>query len=160
MNKMNHLPVTVISENSPQRALRVAPKTPLEVVLEQLLTEETPKSVFLMDEQGGLVGIVNLKELLIWGWVHLGLLSTPVAMSERKLRRLARAQTAVDLRIPDSQQMTVAQTATVAEAMDKLLLSNLNVVAVVDKNGRVVNDLHLEDLLAFAMRQSKENVDG
>ncbi|WP_420630968.1 CBS domain-containing protein [Candidatus Leptofilum sp.] len=157
---MNKLPVTVISENSPQRALRVQPETGLDAVLEQLLTEEAPKSVFLLNEQGGLAGIVNLKELLIWGWLHLGLLKTPFALSERKLRRLARGQTAVDLLIPNSQQMTISQQATVAEAMDTLLVSNLDVVAVVDENGRVVNDLHLEDLLAYAMRQSTESANG
>ncbi|WP_420642684.1 CBS domain-containing protein [Candidatus Leptofilum sp.] len=157
---MNQLPVTVISENSPQRALRVTPETELAEILEHLLTEEAPKSVFLLDAQGGLAGIVNLKELLIWGWLHLGLLKTPFALSERKLRRLARAQTAADLRIPNSQDMSISQQSTVAEAMDTLLVSNLNVVAVVDENGRVVNDLHLEDLLAYAMRQSRETSDG
>ncbi|GJM42088.1 MAG: hypothetical protein DHS20C20_23700 [Ardenticatenaceae bacterium] len=157
---MNQLPVTVISENSPQRALRVRSDTKLDALLADLLTEEAPKSVFLLDDQAGLAGIVNFKELLIWGWLHLGLLSTPFSMSERKLRRLARAQTAVDLRIPDSQSMTIAQHATIAEAIDTLLLSSLNVVAVVDENGRVVNDLHLEDLLAYAMRQSEERSDG
>ena len=154
---MNQLPVTVISENSPQRALRVTSDTNLDEILELLLTEESPKSVFLLDEQQHLAGIINFKELLIWGWLHLGLLSTPFAMSERKLRRVGKAQTAVDLLIPNSQTMTISQQATVAEAMDTLLVSNLDVVAVVDENGRVVNDLHLEDLLAYAMRQSKEN---
>ena len=157
---MNQLPVTVISENSPQRALRVLPETALEQILEQLLTEESPKSVFLLNERAGLAGILNFKELLIWGWLHLGLLNTPFAMSERKLRRLGRAHTAVDLLIPNSQTMIISQQATVAEAMDRLLVSNLNVLAVVDENGRIVNDLHLEDLLAYAMRQSRENADG
>lgn len=157
---MNKLPVITISENSPQRALRVAPETKLEAVLEQLLAEETPKSVFLINKDGGLAGIVNLRELLVWGWLHLGLISTPFAMSERKLRRLARAQTTVDLRIPDSQTMKISLQTTVEEAMDTLLLSNQDVLAVVDENGRVVNDLHLEDLLAHAMRQSKDAADG
>jgi CBS-domain-containing membrane protein len=157
---MNQLPVTVISENSPQRALRVTPDRELDELLELLLTEEAPNSVFLLDERGGLAGILNLKELLVWGWLHLGLLSTPFAMSERKLRRLARAQTAVDLRIPNSREMTISQQATVAEAMDMLLSSNLDVAAVVDENGRVINDLHVEDLLAYAIRQTKENEHG
>ncbi len=157
---MNQLPVTVISENSPQRALWVKAETSLEEVLQELLTKEAPKSVFLLDDQAKLAGILNLKELLVWGWLHLGLLTTPFAMSERKLRRLARSQMAVDLRIPNSQKMTISQQATVAQAVDTLLVSSLDVVAVVDKNGRVVNDLHLEDLLAYAMRQTKEITNG
>ncbi|MEZ4592377.1 MAG: hypothetical protein R3D55_14720 [Chloroflexota bacterium] len=43
---MNQLPVAVIAENSPQRALFVAPETELETVLEQLLADRTRKSIF------------------------------------------------------------------------------------------------------------------
>ena len=157
---MNQLPVAEISKNSPQRALVVAPDMSLEAVLEQLLEHKTRKSIFMVDDDGKLVGIVNLKELLIWGWLQLGLLKTPFAISERKLRRLGRAQSAADLTIPNSKTMVISVETTVAAAMDAMLLSSLDVVAVLDKNGRVVNDLHIEDLLAYALRATKEAAHG
>lgn len=152
---MNKLPVAVISENSPQRALFVPPNKELEAVLEQLLEDDTRKSIFLIDDEGMLTGIVNLKELLIWGWLHLGLLTTPFPLSERKLRRLARSHFAADLRIPNSQEMTISLQETVEDALNTLLISSQDVVAVVDENGRVINDLHIDDLLAFAMHEAK-----
>ena len=152
---MNKLPVAVISENSPQRALFVSPEMRLETVLERLLEENTHKSVFLINDQGKLAGIVNLKELLIWGWLHLGLLSTPFPMSERKLRRLARSHFAIDLQIPNSQDMTISWQTSIEDALDTLLAASEDVVAVVNEHGRVINDLHIDDLLAYAMREAK-----
>ena len=153
---MNQLTVAVISENSPQRALFVSPEMRLEAVLERLLDENTRKSIFLIDDQGMLAGILNLKELLVWGWLHLGLLNVPFPMlSERKLRRLARSHVAADLQIPKSQDMTISLQTSVEEAMDSLLLSSQDVVAVVNENGRVINDLHIDDLLAYAMQEAK-----
>ena len=156
---MNKLPVAVISDHSPQRALFVSPDMKLETVLERLLDESTHKSIFLIDEKGVLAGIMNLKELLIWGWLHLGLISVPFPLlSERKLRRLGRSQLAADLSIPDSQEMTISLQTTIEQAMNTLLLSNLNVVAVVNENGRVVNDLHVDDLLANTMKEAKGRI--
>ena len=153
---MNQLPVAVIAENSPQRALFVSPDAQLEVVLEELLADRTRKSVFLIDDQKRLAGVVNLKELLIWGWLHLGLLNVPFKLSERKLRRLARAHVAADLQIPSSQGMTISVEQSVEDALDTLLLSSQDAVAVVDENGRVINDLHIDDLLTYAMQEAKE----
>ncbi len=156
---MSHLSVAVISENSPQRALFVSPEMRLEAVLERLLEENTRKSIFLINDEGVLTGIVNLKELLVWGWLHLGLLNVPFpTLSERKLRRLARSQFAADLQIPNSQDMTISFQTSVEEAMDTLLLSSQDVVAVVNENGRVINDLHIDDLLAYAVQEAKGTI--
>ena len=156
---MNKLPVAVISNKSPVRTLFVEPQMRLETILEKLLEQKTRKSIFLVDGEGRLAGILNLKELLIWGWLHLGLLSTPFSLSERKLRRLARSHVADDLCIPNSQSMAISLQTTVEEAMDTLLLSSQNVVAVLDENGRIVNDLHVDDLLAYAMQEAKGTID-
>ncbi|MBK7895789.1 MAG: CBS domain-containing protein [Candidatus Promineifilaceae bacterium] len=152
---MNQLPVAVIAENSPQRALFVAPDAELEEVLELLLADKTRKSVFLLDEEARLSGVVNMKELLIWGWLHLGLLNVPFTLSERKLRRLARAQVVADLQIPNSKSMVISVAQSVEDALDTLLLSNQDAVAVVDENGRVINDLHIDDLLTYALQEAK-----
>ncbi len=152
---MNQLSVAEIAGSSPQRALFVPPKEALESVLEQLLADQTRKTIFLIDDDKQLSGVVNLKELLIWGWLHLGLLTVPFRMSERKLRRLGRAHVAADLQIPNSQQMTISVNGSMEDALDALLLSSLDAVAVVDENGRVVNDLHIDDLLTYAMREAK-----
>lgn len=155
---MNKLPVAVISEKSPVRALLIEPEMKLETLLATLLKQNNKKSIFLVDGDGRLAGILNIKELLIWGWLHLGLLKTTFSLSERKLRRVARSQVAADLCIPNSNDMVISSQTTVEEAMDTLLLSSQNVVAVVDENGRVINDLHIDDLLAYAMRESQETI--
>lgn len=155
---MNKLPVTVISEKSPVRALLIEPEIKLETLLAELLKQNAKKSIFLVDGDGRLVGIMNIKELLIWGWLHLGLLKSTFSLSERKLRRVARSQVATDLCIPNSHDMVISSQTTVEEAMDTLLLSSQNVVAVVDENGRVINDLHIDDLLAYALRESQETI--
>lgn len=156
---MNKLPVAVISEKSPVRALLIEPEMKLETLLTEVLKQNTKKSIFLVDGNHRLVGILNIKELLIWGWLHLGLLKSTFALSERKLRRVARSQVANDLCIPNSHDMAISSQTTVEEAMDALLMSSQNVVAVVDENGRVINDLHIDDLLAYALRESPEMID-
>ncbi|MEZ4592378.1 MAG: hypothetical protein R3D55_14725 [Chloroflexota bacterium] len=109
----------------------------------------------MINEQKQLTGVVNLKELLIWGWLHLGLLNVPFTLSERMLRRLARAQVVADLQIPNSNSMVISVAHSVEDALDKLLLSSQDAVAVVDGNGRVVNDLHIDDLLTYALQEAK-----
>ncbi|MAT96960.1 MAG: hypothetical protein CL608_07450 [Anaerolineaceae bacterium] len=155
---MNKLPVAVISEKSPVRALLIEPEMKLETLLAKLLKQNNKKSIFLVDDDGKLAGILNIKELLIWGWLHLGLLKSTFSLSERKLRRVARSQVANDLCIPNSHNMVISSQTTVEEAMDALLLSSQNVVAVVDENGCIINDLHIDDLLAYAMHESQESM--
>ena len=71
---------------------------------------------------------------------------------------VARSQVAADLCIPNSNDMVISSQTSVEEAMDTLLLSSQNVVALVSENGRVINDLHIDDLLAYAMHESQETI--
>lgn len=63
---------------------------------------------------------------------------------------------AADLQIPSSQGMTISVEQSVEDALDTLLLSSQDAVAVVDENGRVIHDLHIDDLLTYAMQEAKE----
>lgn len=155
---MYTLPLTTICDNFPMRALLVSPEMALASVLEQSLQNNRRRTIFLVDKNDALVGIIDPAELQIWGRLHLGLMPKINGLTERKLRRLARAQVAGDLRLPESQTISISHEATVAEALDKMMAFNMDAVAVVDGNGRVINDLHIFELLTFALRTSGNNV--
>ena len=156
---MNHLPVATICDDFPLRALLVSPEMDLDQVLEQSLVQtQTGAAIFLINDEGALDGIIDPKEILIWGQMHLGLLPTPKKLTDRKLWRLARAHTAQDLALPNSHEMTISSQKSVMDAIKKLMSFHQEVVAVVDGEGRVFNDLYIYELMAFAIGQSKGTI--
>ena len=152
---MNMLPLATICDDFPMRALLVSPDMSLDAVLDRSLQESGKRLIFLVDREGALVGMIDPVELHFWGRLHLGLMATASSLTERKFRRLAKAQVAADLILPQSQMIAISQEATIGDALDKMTAFNLEAVAVVDGNGRVINDLHLVELLTFARRKSE-----
>ncbi len=69
---MHSLPVSAICNDFPLRALLVSPETALEQVLErsQIKTQKGA-AVFLTDEDEILAGVIDPKEMLIWGLMHI-----------------------------------------------------------------------------------------
>ncbi len=153
---MNNLPVAAICDDFPLRALLVSPDMSLEDILEQSLEQtQTGAAVFLTNKDGSLVGIIDPTEMLIWGQMHLGILPPPQKLTDRRLWRLARAHTAQDLALPNSHELKISAQTSVAEAIKKLVSVHQEVIAVVDENGRVFNDLYIYELMSYAVRQSK-----
>ncbi|MCB0161978.1 MAG: hypothetical protein KDD83_27760, partial [Caldilineaceae bacterium] len=57
-----------------------------------------------------------------------------------------------DLAAAESRQMSVKLTDTLAQALDTMSRYDLEDLAVTDEDGRVVNDLRLSEVLAFALK--------
>jgi hypothetical protein len=69
-----------------------------------------------------------------------------------KVRRLLTAQTIGDLALPDSKLMAVHLEDTVEDALLKMANYELEDIAVLDDDDRVVNDLRLSEVLKIALR--------
>ena len=153
---MNNLPVAAICDDFPLRALLVSPDMNLDGILEQSLEQtQSGAAIFLTNRNGSLAGIIDPTEMLIWGQMHLGLLPPPQKLTDRRLWRLARAHTAKDLALPNSHELKISAQTSVADAIKKLVSVHQAVVAVVDDEGRVFNDLYIYELMAYAVRHSK-----
>ena len=156
---MNRLPVAAICDDFPLRALLVAPDSDLEQILEQSLNQTQERSaIFLIKKDGSLAGIIDPTEMLLWGQIHLGLLPIPKKLTDRKLWRVTRAQTAKDLALPNSHELKISAQTSIADAIKKLMAFNQEVIAIVDEQNRVFNDLYIYELMAYAVRHTKGNI--
>ena len=156
---MHSLPVSVICNDFPLRALLVSPETALEQVLEQSLRQpQKGAAIFLTDDEEILAGVIDPREMMIWGQMYMGLFPVPKKINDRKLLRLARAHIARDLALPDSHKMCVTPQTSVTDAIKKLRSFQQEAIAVVDEKGQVFNDLYIYELMAYAIRQSKGTI--
>ncbi|MEZ4719798.1 MAG: hypothetical protein R2851_27495 [Caldilineaceae bacterium] len=96
--------------------------------------------------------MVNNSDLLDWKRVQFNLSPGSLPLPVHRVRRLLKAQQISDLAAAESRQMSVKLTDTLAQALDTMSRYDLEDLAVTDEDGRVVNDLRLSEVLAFALK--------
>ena len=72
-----------------------------------------------------------------------------------KVRRLISATTIADLAGRNSERMSVSLKETLADALARMATFELEDIAVLDEQGRIVNDLRLSEVLSFALRMER-----
>ena len=110
--------------------------------------------LFLVDEADRLVGIINNQDLLQWGQIHLDLPLPATSVTLGQVRRLVKARQARDLARPGSAEAAVREDDTLDTALNRMARYGLTAIPVVDEQGRVVNDLRLSEILAYALEKA------
>lgn len=149
---MESTPIARVCEYSPMQALVVAPDAALEDVIDELANARSRYAIFLAAEEGRFKGAVSNSDLLDWARLQFDLLPDESRLPKSKVRRLLAAQQIGDLAGPESSDMSVRLEDTLALALRKMSAYALEDIAVLDKNGRIVNDLRLSEVLAFALQ--------
>lgn len=145
--------IEIVCQTSPFAAMLVDPQTPLLDAIRQFAEAPDKHSIVLVNEQQQIVGAVKNYDLLDWARLRFDSFGEEHKFSIGKMRRLLRAKTIGDLAQPNSDDMSVRLDEPLATALDKMSLYDLDAIAVVDDSGRVVNDLRLSELLAYALKE-------
>ena len=137
------------------RALILHKETPLDVAIEKFVTGDETRAIFLVDGSGRLVGVINNHSLLQWARLRFGESAGVKNLSLSHVRRMVMADVIADLALPGSEDATVSVDDTLAEAVDKMSQYNLLDIPVIDRDGRIVDDLRLSEILSFAMKHDR-----
>ena len=140
-----------VCAQSPMRALIVREDTPLVTAIDQFSSNHDHRAIFIINEAEQLVGVVNNHDLLHWARLRLQMPLNEKWISINRARHLVLADFVRDLAVPYSEETAVTFQDSLADALEKMTSRNLADIPVVDENGRIVNDLRLSEILAFAM---------
>lgn len=150
--------VEAVMKYTTMRALVLHRNTPLDVAIEKFVEGDETRAIFLVDNNGRLVGVINNHSLLQWARLRFGSSAGAGMLSLSHVRRLVMADVMADLALPGSEEATVSLDDTLAEAVDKMSQYNLLDIPVIDRDGRIVNDLRLSEILSFAMKSERVEV--
>lgn len=148
---MKTVTVAEVCQQTPLQSLVINERTPLSWVIHEFASQHTHHGIFLVNEQQQLTGIINNQDLLQWGRLHLDLPLPTSSVTLGQVRRLVLAQQARDLARQGSAGAAVREADTLDGALTRMHQHNLTAIPVLDEQGRVVNDLRLSEILAFAL---------
>ncbi|MCB0045587.1 MAG: CBS domain-containing protein [Caldilineaceae bacterium] len=153
---MRHTQVSEVSKLSTMKALLLPQETPIEEAIDRYASNTTHDGIFLLGHDQRLSGIVNNADLLDWARLQFDLVPGNVPLPVGKVRRLLGAQTIGDLAVQESWRMAIRQDETLAAALEKMERYNLEDIAVIDEESRIVNDLRLSEILSFALHARQQ----
>ena len=140
-----------IAEASPTAALLLPATMPLDEAIAQFAADHTAHNIFLVDEQNHLVGVINNRALLNWSRLQFDQSPREAHLPVGLVRQILNAQTIGDLAIPDSYQLAISMDDSLFEAFNKMSKNDLEVIAVIDEEGTIINDLRLSEVLKAAL---------
>lgn len=143
--------VADVCRTSPMRSLVIHQNTPLDVAIERFAADDELHGIFLTNDSGQLVGVINNHSLLQWARLRFRLPSGAPGLSLSQVRRLVLADIMQDLVMAGSGDAVVRLDDTIADAMAKMSTYNLLDIPVVDDHGRIINDLRLSEILSYAV---------
>lgn len=146
--------VAQVCQHSQMLALILHQDTPLETAIRHFADNPHIRSIFVVDNADKLVGIINNHDLLPWVRMQLDMLPFGSAVSVGKLRWLLMAEKISDLIPVSSDIVTVTVNDSLADVLDIMFQHNLVDIPVVDGDGRIINDIRLNELLAYTLNQS------
>lgn len=132
-------------------------KRPLRPTIDKFSHEHSKHSIFLVDENGRFVGVINNRDLLDWARLQFNVYPSDYKMSVHHVRRLLLAESIGDLARPESKKMSVRLSDSIEEALRVMTEFDLEDIAVLDEDGRVANDLRLSEVLRFALNLETTN---
>jgi CBS-domain-containing membrane protein len=147
---MKKTSVAEVSALSTMKALVLPERTPLTEAIDRFASNEGQHGIFLTGDDGRLSGVVNNEDLLDWARLQFDVMpGDPLPVG--KVRRLISATTIADLAGRNSARMSVRVNETISDALVRMASFELEDIAVLDNEGRVVNDLRLSEVLSFAL---------
>ena len=146
--------VAEVSALSTMKALVLPGRTPLAEAIDRFASNEGQHGIFLTGNDGRLSGVVNNDDLLDWARLQFDVMpGDPLPVG--KVRRLISATTIADLAGRNSERMSVRVNETISDALIRMASFELEDIAVLDEDGRIVNDLRLSEVLSFALRAER-----
>jgi CBS domain-containing protein len=146
---MQTIYVAEVCEQSEMQALVVDQEMPLMDAVKEFAINHDLRGIFIMGEEGRLVGVINKQDLLRWVGLQLNQRPTGEQLSVGQMRRLVNAQRVADLAAPGSDNAALNLNDTLADALKKMASFNLSDIPVVDDTGRIINDLRLSEILLY-----------
>ena len=127
----------------------------LEDIIARFANEPSIRGVFLVDEEQRFAGVISRSAILKWADYQLygkwkaGVPSSEVTnkISAVKAKYLARG---------DWKSLGVKEGDNLAEAFKQMMSFGEDVVPVIDKDGRIIGDLRLSELLLKAIEAGRE----
>lgn len=143
--------VSEVAALSTMKALVLVQDTPLVEAIDRYASNEGEHGIFLCDENGVLTGVVADADMLDWARLQFDVMpGDPLPVG--KVRRLMSATHISDLAGRNSERMSVTVNETLADALERMAMFELDDIAVLDETGQIVNDLRLSEVLSFALR--------
>ncbi len=151
---MKTITVAQLCKTSHLRSLVMHQDTPLDAVINKFTTDHMLRGIFLVNDDNRLVAILNHHDLLNWARLRFGFSTREHFLSIGQVRRLVKAERVRDLAVPEQGQTAVTLEDSLATALEKMVKYNLIDIPVVDRDGRIVNDLLLSEILSFVLESN------
>lgn len=129
--------------------------SPLEDIITRFTKEPGVRGVFLVDSQRRFTGLVTRIDLLRWAHLQLfgGKGRHEITVSE--FYRIVDAKKAMDLCNSTQKALSVKESDSLQEALDKMLDHEEDVLPVLDSQGEIVGDLRLSEVLWWALAHGR-----
>jgi CBS domain-containing protein len=144
--------VAEVCRQTPLQSLVAQSEVSLGWVIHEFASCHDLHGIFLVGDQNELVGIINNQDLLQWAQINMDLPIPVSSVTLGQVRRLVQARRARDLAQPGSANAAVREDDTLDAALKRMARYDLTAIPVVDEKGRVVNDLRLSEVLAYALK--------
>ena len=127
----------------------------LKDVITRFAKDARLRSVFLVDPINRFSGLITRNDLLKWAHLQLGTDKGVISVSPKDIYRLASSSKAKDLAVGDWQTLGVRLDDDLATALQKILEHNEIDIPVLDKDGRILGDLRLSQILFYSIEVGK-----
>lgn len=131
--------------------LLVEPDTPVREVVSRMSEKPSAGTVFVVDDDRTLLGVVTRKDLLSWAGLQAGVDAVGDRVGWMDLLDIAQARTAGDILRRRGKPLSVRKDDPLATALERMLQNDVVDLAVVDEEGRVVGGVRLSELLEAAL---------
>lgn len=148
---MSKVTVAQVSAVSTMKALVLPEHTPLMEAIDRFASNEGQHGIFLVNDENRLTGVVNNMDLLDWARLQFDVMPGKAPLTVGKVRRLISAECICDLAVPGSESKSISLNDSLDDALIKMANYDLEDIAVIDGDGRIVNDLRLSEVLSFAL---------
>ncbi len=148
---MNRITVGEIHEKHVPGFKSVAASTSVDTVVRTFAANTSVQCVFVVEDDGQLIGAINRLDLLRWVAVKIIGGEASRSLSVGNIRRILFAADAGDLARRTSAVPTVSLDTDLDASLRLMMDSGEPVLPVVDADGRLVGDLRVSEILAAAL---------
>ena len=134
--------------------LKVKGDTPLNKLVKLLLDHKENHNIYVLDDDGCLLGIISFHELLKVFWAKIGLMDKEI-FDHMEFIHYTYSTTADDIMAPAVSVTDEDNLLTAIRLMEKNKLRDL---PVLDADGRVIEEVNSSELLAFGRNLLKERL--
>lgn len=149
--EMRRITVGEIHDTHTPASRSVDANTPMESVVRTFATSAAIQSIFVVEDDGRLVGAINRLDLLRWVAVKIVGGEASRSLTVGNIRRIVFAADASDLARRAPSVPSISVETDLAAALRMMMDSGEPVVPVVDKHGKLVGDLRVSEVLSAAL---------